>query len=95
MPVGGTGTLERAFRAALRGGSFDRADKAVVELARAYAQRIDREPWMLTKLGPALLAALVQLKLTPHARAATKDAVPAAAGLLDELRARRAKRAAP
>lgn len=77
---------------------IDERDRAVADLALAYAKGIDdsadwqdrlRDP--LAELGPKLLAALVQLQLTPAARGAIVGAPerPATANPLDELRRRR------
>lgn len=74
-------------------------------LALTYAAQIDdtggeceecgRHGGDLTKLGPALLAALDALLLTPRARAAAKKAVSSdqpAANQLDVLATRRARK---
>jgi hypothetical protein len=72
------------------------ADAATVALARRYAALIDDEG-DLVKVGPALLAALVQLGMTPKARSAVTGGGAPDAGRtkLDELRARRAARQHP
>jgi hypothetical protein len=69
----------------------------VVLLAMSYAQAIDDDPALLPEMGPKLLAALVQLGLTPAARG--KGGAPgvqrtAAGEAYDELKARRRQRAA-
>lgn len=68
-------------------------DKAAAELAMTYAREIDLGG-DLAKLGPALLACLTALGLTPAARAAVAKGVPGdkPASRLDELRARRARK---
>jgi hypothetical protein len=71
----------------------DDRDAGAVELARTYVREIAMGG-DLAKLGPALLACLAALGLTPAARAAlvkggTGGSVPSP---LDELKARRAKR---
>lgn len=85
------------------------SDAATAELAMTYARRIDGTARCeecggpaagadLTKLGPALLAALESLLLSPRARAAAKKAVTTsepAANPLDQLAARRAGRGRP
>jgi hypothetical protein len=86
----------------------DPQDQAAVDLALTYATGIDgHEPCEecgcqgcgdLTKLGPALLAVLESLLMSPRARAAAKKAVIAsepAANQLDQLAARRAGRGRP
>lgn len=87
-------SLEREVRKALADLSIKPADGAAVELALTYAREIDAGG-DLAKLGPALLATLTALRMTPAARAAAvkggQDAGPPASPL-DELRARRAKR---
>jgi hypothetical protein len=85
--------VNRAARAAPR----TPADAAAVALARLYARTIDADPDQLAKLGPQLLAVLVQLGMTPKAHPATPAGQPAPApagakSVLDELRARRATR---
>lgn len=67
------------------------ADAATVALARSYADAIDGGD---LKHGPSLLAALVQLGMTPRARAAVTGGVPDddRPSTLDELNARRAAR---
>lgn len=86
----------------------DERDQAVVDLAVAYAERLDdvghecdacgRSGGDLAKLGPLLLAALDDLLLSPRARAAAKKAVTIsepAANPLDQLAVRRAGRGRP
>ena len=91
------GRVELALMRALRAVPVERADAAAVELARRYAAAIDAqdvEP--LSKLGRGLTDVLIELGLTPKARAAIlKDAPqknPVSVGL-DELRARRERKA--
>lgn len=72
-------------------------DAAARELALTYAQQID-EGADLSKLGPALLACLEALLMSPRARAAAKKAVTSdqpAANPLDQLAERRAGRGRP
>lgn len=83
-------TLDTAL-ASVETGS---ADAATVALARKYADLIDGEGDLI-KVGPLLLAALVQLGMTPKSRAAVvgggaKDVHNI--DPLDELNARRAAR---
>lgn len=67
-------------------------DQAAADLALRYAEELDRggDP---ARLGPALLAALEALHMTPRSRtAATRGVSPApeaAVSPLDELRRRR------
>jgi hypothetical protein len=76
--------------AALAAHPVEARDAAAAELARTYARDIDAGG-DLTKLGPALLAALEALGLTPRARKAVKsDGQQPAANPLDQLAARRA-----
>lgn len=76
-------------------GPLTDRDQAAVELARTYARDIDAGG-DLAKLGPALLASLAQLLLTPAARAGAlrHGKQPDAGGKskLDELRERRERR---
>jgi hypothetical protein len=84
------GALEEALGAAVA----EPVDAGTIELARAYAGEID-SGGDLVKLGPLLLAALVQLRMTPAARMAVlKGGVTGdkPASKLDELRARRARK---
>ncbi|HET8716658.1 MAG TPA: hypothetical protein VFM50_02820 [Nocardioidaceae bacterium] len=101
-------TIETRLRAALRNATLRPEDAATVELAHTYARYLDamhrpceecRCPGGhdLAKVGPALLAALAALGLTPAARAALAKTVtvPSSAPTpspLDELVARRAAR---
>lgn len=71
-------------------------DQAAVDLALTYAAEIDSGEGDLTKLGPALLAALEALGLTPRARKAVKsDGQQPGANPLDQLAERRAGRGRP
>lgn len=81
---------------------LDARDRAVADLAMLIATRIDddadwqdrqRDP--LAELGPKLLAALTALGMTPAARKGiVKPETVQFGSPLDELRARRATRAA-
>lgn len=87
------GALDRALRRA----EISPADGAAVTLARHYADAIDADGDLI-KLGPALLAAMVQLRMTPKARTSVMEGGPAGGGQrdpLDELDARRAARQRP
>lgn len=89
MTAGLLGSLEDALGAAM----VEPVDAGTIELARAYAGEID-EGGDLAKLGPLLLAALVQLRMTPAARTAVLKGGATSdkpASKLDELRARRAR----
>lgn len=97
-------TVADSFTASVRnsiasaGAQITDMDAVGVNLALHYAAELDRGG-DLAKLGPALLTALVQLGLTPKARASAvgrdgkvDDGGSAARSPLDELRARRAAR---
>jgi hypothetical protein len=69
----------------------DPRDRATADLALVYAREID-EGGDLTKLGPALLAALEALQLSPRARKAVKIDDKPAVNPLDQLAAARARK---
>lgn len=82
-------------QAALDAHPIEPRDAAAAELALTYARDIDAGG-DLTKLGPALLASLEALGLTPRARKAVKaDGQQPAANPLDQLAERRAGRGRP
>lgn len=84
--------LEQVVRESLAAaGPNGPADAAAAELALTYAQQID-EGADLSKLGPALLAALTALGMTPAARKAVKTDGQPAANPLDQLAAARSRR---
>ena len=95
------GELAKTVRAAARAVKTEPRDKAVLELAVQYAERLDREHKCadcgrgldadLAKIGPALLQALEALQLSPRARKAVKThgAAPVT-NPLDQLAERRA-----
>lgn len=101
------GVVEKALSEALKTAAVRPEDAAMVALARRLAQVIDvlrgeeTEPAALVKLGAEFRQALVQLGMSPAARAAK----PVPTGVdkpksalqrqRDELAAQRAKRAAP
>jgi len=89
--------LATAVQTAIDALTLTPADSGAVKLAHSYATAIDAadEPAdMLDRLGPKLLAALEALGATPRARAVRKGGASApVASKLDELRARREKRA--
>jgi hypothetical protein len=100
--------LEQVIRESLLQTSLTDADAAAAELALTYARSLDgHQPCEecgcqgggdLTKLGPALLAVLESLLLSPRARAAAKKAVSTsepAANPLDALAERRLRRGRP
>lgn len=100
--------LETVIRDALAAQPAEDRDTATVELALTYARRLDGEVRCedcggqtgadLTKLGPALLAALEALHMSPRARNAAKKAVTndqPATNPLDQLAQRRAGRGRP
>lgn len=82
--------------AAIATTPIDGRDRAAAELARTYAHDID-SGGDLAKLGPALLATLEALHMTPRARAAVRKAAEVTgakpANPLDELKQRRQQRA--
>ena len=73
-------------------------DGAAVALARQYAELIDANPKLAPQVGPSLLSVLVELGMTPKARAGVVRGGPADDNIsrakLDELRQRRERRAA-
>ena len=98
-------SLREEVEAALDAEPVSGRDRAAAALALTYAGRIDGDVKCedcggpagadLTKLGPALLAALDALLLTPRARAAAKKAVTSeqpTANPLDQLAGRRARK---
>lgn len=98
--------LREEIEAALIASPIGDVDWGTAELAIAYAAAIDgrHQPCEecgcqgggdLGRLGPALLAALEALLLSPRARAAAKKAVTSeqpAANQLDQLAAARARK---
>lgn len=88
-------SLEQSVTTSLEALEPDARDGAARDLALAYARELDRYPDTLADLGPKLLAALDALGMTPRARSAALKGGPGAArNPLDELRQRRAERAA-
>ncbi|NIL41596.1 hypothetical protein HCB17_10730 [Salinispora arenicola] len=90
------GPMELSVRDALTArpaAERDPRDTATAQLALTYAQAIDTGA-DLAKVGPPLLAALEALRLSPRARAGGKGVTgdTPAAGQLDELRSRRARK---
>lgn len=85
-------TLHESVKAALEVEPADPRDRAAADLALVYAAEIDAGG-DLAKLGPALLATLEALQMSPRARALarTRGARGGATGKsqLDELRRRR------
>jgi len=76
---------------ALAAAPIEPRDAATAELARTYARAIDRGA-DLTKVGPALLAALEALGMSPRARSAVRKAATddkPSANPLDQLAERR------
>lgn len=107
------GNIELALLAALRKAQIQATDAAVVALAKQYARTLDAPmalmdvgggpaadmamAGVLAQVGAAFRLTLVELGLTPKARASIvkdKPAAPAGRSPLDELRARRANRTA-
>ena len=87
------GKLELAVGRALRATPLQASDGAIEELVRSYARKIDSDDRALLLLGRQFTEALVQLGMTPKARAAVKGAVPPVSSGLDEIRARRERHA--
>jgi hypothetical protein len=88
--------LRDAVEAALAAQPVEARDGAAAELALTYAADIDSGEGDLAKVGPALLAALDALGLTPRARKAVKtDGQQPSANPLDQLSAARARRGRP
>jgi ribosomal protein L34E len=95
------GDLVKSVRAAARAVKTEPRDAAVLALAVQYAERLDKEHKCadcgrgldadLAKIGPALLAALEALQLSPRARRQVKThgAAPVT-NPLDQLAERRA-----
>jgi hypothetical protein len=90
-------TIVSALRASLKAVAVRPEDKAAVALAEKYAALLDGQESDITKVGPAFLATLTALGLTPAGRAAvlgkgggTGDG--ASRSKADELRERRAAR---
>lgn len=82
-----------ALGRALKQVSLERQDEAAVALARTYARALDAEPESLSKIGPRFLEVLVELGMTPKARAAVlKGEKAPQKSPLDELRERRERK---
>jgi len=89
--------LTQVVADALAAAPVEPRDAATAELARTYARAID-EGADLAKVGPALLAVLEALGMSPRARSAVKKAVTddkSGANPLDQLAERRRARGAP
>jgi hypothetical protein len=89
--------LHHAVEAAIGELELSGSDKGAVELALTYAREIDTGVDQLEALGPKLLTTLEALGATPRARAALlkggqRDS--STGSPLDQLRDRRARRAA-
>ena len=94
-------SLKTELEKALTDSPPDDADLGTVALALSYAEMIDADPDKLPKLGPHLLAALAELKMTPKARTGVPlgrppktddrnpDGATATVSPLDQLRERR------
>jgi hypothetical protein len=89
--------LVQVVTEALAAQPVEDRDAATAGLALTYARDIDAGA-DLAKLGPALLAVLEALHMSPRARHAAKKAVTSdqpSANPLDQLAARRAGRGRP
>lgn len=101
------GDIGKSVRAAAAAVKTEPRDAAVLALALEYAGRLDREHKCvdcgrgldadLARVGPALLAALEALQLSPRARKQVKVSDTPVTNPLDQLAERRAgkSRAAP
>ena len=89
--------IAAALDAALAAVDTKPQDGAAVALARRYAALVDADPDMAPKVGDQLLKVLVELGMTPRARAGVlkggQSGDSTARSKLDELRERRARRA--
>ncbi len=86
--------LSQVVQEALNAQPVEDRDAATAELALTYARDIDAGG-DLAKLGPALLACLESLGMSPRARKAVKASEQPAANPLDQLAAARARRGRP
>lgn len=94
MYLDGMALLVPVVQRALRDVPLTSADAAAAELAIHYAEQIDLGEDLI-KIGPPLLAALESLGMTPRSRKSlVREAGSGPASPLDELRQRRAERAA-
>lgn len=94
------GEIAKSVRAAASSVATEPRDAAVLALALEYAGRLDREHKCaecgrgldvdLAKIGPALLAALEALQLSPRARKQVKVSDTPVTNPLDQLAQRRA-----
>jgi hypothetical protein len=94
------GDLAKSVRDAAASVQTEPRDAAVLALALEYAGRLDRDHRCadcgrgidadLAKIGPALLAALEALQLSPRARKAVKISDTPVTNPLDQLAERRA-----
>lgn len=84
--------MRESVAAAIAAAETDPRDQGAVDLALAYAADIDAGEGDLAKLGPALLAVLEALGLSPRARKAVKTSEQPAANPLDQLAAVRARK---
>lgn len=90
-------TLAEVVEASLRSVEIKPQDAGAGALALTYAKEIDNGTGDVAKLGPALLACLESLLMTPRARAAVVKGLenePKQRSPLDELRRRREERRA-
>lgn len=90
-------TVSEALSASLAGLDLKPQDRAAVALAECYAAALDGVDVDVVKVGPAFLAVLSALGMTPAGRAAVlgKGGDPRGGqpqSRADELRARRAAR---
>lgn len=85
-----SGQVAMALGRALKQVTLAPEDAAAVALARSYARALDADSANLAKVGHRFLEVLVELGMTPKARAAVlKGEKAPPRSPLDELRARR------
>lgn len=100
-------TMRDAVETSLAADTVADSDRAVADLALAYADAIDEDAGQLKDLGPKLLAALEAMQLSPRARSLARlhalgdrggqqgGSAGSEQGGLDELRIRRARKSDP
>ena len=88
-----SGQVAMALGRALKQVTLQPEDAAAVALARTYARALDADQAALPKGGHRFLEVLVELGMTPKARAAVMKGEKAPTkSPLDELRARRERK---
>ena len=90
------GQIEAALDRAVKAVALQPADEPALLLTRRYARELDGDG-LLQEFGAGLRTMLIELGMTPRARASVlRGQAPPASGAdaLDELRAKREKRGA-